>query len=154
MADLASLLQSLVDDGVVPGAVGLVARGDEVEVEAVGAMDLEGSAPMTPDAIFRIASITKPIVAAAAMLLVEDGVLRLEDPIARWLPELAEPMVVRRPDAPVDDVVPAVRPITVEDLQTFRAGWGFAADFLVAAAFGLAIAITVLLEGSCYEGSP
>jgi CubicO group peptidase (beta-lactamase class C family) len=151
MADLASLLQSFVDDGVVPGAVGLVARGDEVEVAAVGAMDLEGTAPMAPDAIFRIASITKPVIAAAAMLLVEDGVLRFEDPVARWLPELAEPMVVRRPDAPLDDVVPAVRPITVADLQTSRAGWGFATDFDLPAVQPL---FTVLGQGPSSDGVP
>jgi CubicO group peptidase (beta-lactamase class C family) len=129
MADLTSLLQSLVDHDLVPGAVAVVAHGDDVEVAAAGAMDLEGTAPMTPDSIFRLASTSKPITAAAAMLLVEDGVLRLDDPISRWLPELASPSVVRRPDAPLDDVVPARRPITVEDLQTFRAGWGFPADF-------------------------
>jgi CubicO group peptidase (beta-lactamase class C family) len=151
MADLASLLQSLVDDGLVPGAVALVAHGDEVEVAAAGAMDLEGTAPMTEDAIFRIASITKPIVAAAAMLLVEDGVLRLEDPISRWLPELAAPMVVRRPDSPLDDVVPAERPITVEDLQTFRAGWGFPADFSLPAVQPL---FSVLGQGPSSDGVP
>jgi CubicO group peptidase (beta-lactamase class C family) len=151
MADLTSLLQSLVDDGVVPGAVALVARGDEVEVAAAGALDLEGSAPMKPDSIFRIASITKPVVAAAVMLMVEDGVLRLDDPISRWLPELASPSVVRRPDGPVDDVVPAERPITVEDLQTFRAGWGFPADFSLPAVQPL---FTQLGQGPSSEGVP
>ena len=63
------------------------------------------------------------------MLLVEDGRIALDDPIARWLPELASPRVVRTPQSPIDDVVPAVRPITVEDLLTFRAGWGFPSDF-------------------------
>src|SRR5436305_1280761 len=103
MADLTSVLQSFVDNGQVPGAVGLVARGSEVEVAAVGGLDLEGTTAMTRDAIFRIASVTKTITAAAAMLLVEDGVLRLEDPISRWLPELASPSVVRRPESPQDD---------------------------------------------------
>jgi CubicO group peptidase (beta-lactamase class C family) len=151
MADLSSLLQSLVDDGVVPGAVGLVARGDGVEVAAAGAMDLEGTAPMTPESIFRVASITKPVVAAAAMLLVEDGVLRLDDPISRWLPELASPSVVRRPDSPVDDVVPARRPITVEHLQTFTAGWGFPADFGLPAVQPL---FTRLGQGPSSDGVP
>ena len=151
MADLTSLLQSLVDDGLVPGAVGLVARGDDVEVAAAGAMDVEGASPMTPDSIFRVASITKPITAAAAMLLVEDGLLRLGDPISKWLPELASPVVVRRPDGPVDDVVPAERPITVEDLQTFRAGWGFPADFGLPAVQPL---FTQLGQGPSTEGVP
>jgi CubicO group peptidase (beta-lactamase class C family) len=84
---------------------------------------------MAPDAIFRLASITKPIVAAAVMTLVEDGTLTLDAPVDEWLPELAKPTVVRTPTGPVDDVVPADRPITVEDLLTFRAGYGFPSDF-------------------------
>ena len=63
------------------------------------------------------------------MLLVDDGVIALEDPVDRWLPELASPKVVRTPASPVDDVVPAERPITVEDVLTSRAGWGFPDDF-------------------------
>jgi CubicO group peptidase (beta-lactamase class C family) len=84
---------------------------------------------MARNSIFRIASITKPITAAAVMMLVEDGRIALEDPVRRWLPELASPAVVRTPASPVDDVVPAVRPITVADLLTFRAGYGFPSDF-------------------------
>ncbi|MFC1431962.1 serine hydrolase domain-containing protein [Streptacidiphilus sp. N1-3] len=129
MSDLHDILQQYVSAGPLPGAVGLVARGDRVEVSAVGSVDTEGSAPMARDTIFRIASISKPLVAAAAMMLVEDGKLALEDPVAPWLPELAAPKVVRTPDAPVDDVVPANRPITVLDLLTFRAGYGFPSDF-------------------------
>ncbi|QUI34649.1 serine hydrolase domain-containing protein [Streptomyces alfalfae] len=115
--------------GRAPGAVALVARGEKAEVGAVGSVDTEGSAPMARDSIFRIASITKPIVAAAVMMLVDDGRIALDDPVATWLPELASPSVVRTPSSPVDDVVPAVRPITVLDLLTFRAGYGFPADF-------------------------
>jgi CubicO group peptidase (beta-lactamase class C family) len=126
---LHELMERYVADGTVPGAVGLVARGDRVEAAAVGSLDVEGTAPMTRDSIFRIASLTKPIVAAAVMMLVEDGRITLDDPVARWLPELAEPVVVRTPDGPVDDVVPAIRPITVADLLTSRAGYGFASDF-------------------------
>src|SRR5437870_3126542 len=77
----------------------------------------------------RIASITKPITAAAVMLLVDEGLVSLEAPIARWLPELASPQVVRTLESAIDDVVPAARPITVEDVLTFRAGWGFPSDF-------------------------
>ena len=97
--------------------------------QAVGSADVDGTAPMARDSIFRIASITKPITAAAVMLLVEDGRIALDDPVGRWLPELASPVVVRTPAGPVDDVVPAVRPITVLDLLTFRAGYGFPSDF-------------------------
>src|SRR5690242_17957753 len=129
MSDLNDVLEAHVGKGPVPGAVGLVARGDRIEVAAVGSVDVEGSAPMARDSIFRIASITKPIVAAGVMTLVDDGRISLQDPIAAWLPELASPSVVRTPGSPVDDVVPAARPITVEDLLSSRAGYGFPADF-------------------------
>ncbi|GAB2965738.1 beta-lactamase family protein [Amycolatopsis acidiphila] len=129
MTDLHTLLGRYVDDGTLPGAVGLVARGDEVEVAAVGSVGLGETAPMARDSIFRIASITKCVTAAAVLMLVEDGQVALDDPVARWLPELAAPAVVRTPDAPVDDVVPAARPITVADLLTSTAGYGFASDF-------------------------
>ena len=79
---------------------------------------------MTADSIFRIASITKPITAAATMVLVERGVLGLDDAVDQWLPELAEPKVLRDPSGPLDDVVPADRAITVRDLLTLRGGTG------------------------------
>ena len=129
MTTLHDILASHVANGTVPGAVGLVAGGDGVEVEAVGAADLDGGVPMARDSIFRIASITKPITGAAVMVLVEDGRIALDDPVAGWLPELASPMVVRTPASPVDDVVPAARPISVFDLLTGRAGYGFPSDF-------------------------
>jgi CubicO group peptidase (beta-lactamase class C family) len=129
MSNLHHVLQTNVGDGSVPGAVGLVARGDRVEVQAAGSADAGGTSPMARDSIFRIASITKPITAAAVMMLVEDGRIAMEDPVGQWLPELASPAVVRTPAGPVDDVVPAVRPITVVDLLTFRAGYGFPSDF-------------------------
>ena len=78
-------------DGSTPGAVGLVARGDRVDVKVVGSVDAAGTSPMARDSIFRIASITKPITAAAVMMLVEDGRIALDDPVDRWLPELASP---------------------------------------------------------------
>ncbi|MBC9719317.1 beta-lactamase family protein [Streptomyces sp. TRM66268-LWL] len=129
MTALHTLLQRYVDDGTVPGAVALIARGDRVEVQAVGTASAGGATPMTRDAIFRIASITKPIVAAAVLMLIEDGRIGLDDQVARWLPELEKPQVVRTPDAPVDDTVPAVRPITVRHLLDFTAGYGFTSDF-------------------------
>ncbi|MGD6742082.1 serine hydrolase domain-containing protein [Streptomyces sp. BH106] len=126
---LTEVLAPHVSKGPVPGAVGLVARGDRVEVAALGHTDTEGGTPMARDSIFRIASITKPIVAAALMTLVEEGRIALDSPISHWLPELAAPNVVRDPAGPIEDVIPAARPITVEDLLTFRAGWGFPSDF-------------------------
>ena len=116
-------------DGSVPGAVALVARGDRVEVRPSARVDVDGTAPMARDSIFRIASITKPIVAAAVMMLVEDGRIALDDPVAALAAGAG--VTDGRPHAgrPVDDVVPAVRPITVSDLLTFRAGYGFPSDF-------------------------
>jgi CubicO group peptidase (beta-lactamase class C family) len=134
VTNLRDILAASVDSGAVPGAVALVAHGDDVEVAAVGAVDVEGSRPMERDSIFRIASLTKPMVAAAAMMLVDDGQIALHDPIADWLPELATPVVVRTPQSPIDDVVPVARPITLFDLQTFRAGYGFPSDFTLPAA--------------------
>jgi CubicO group peptidase (beta-lactamase class C family) len=128
MADLHHLLDAYVGDGTLPGAVGLVARGDHTEAAVAGSVATDG-APMGRDSIFRFASITKPITAAAVMMLVEDGQLRLDAPVAPWLPELAEPKVVRTPASAVDDVVPAARPITVFDLLSSQAGYGFASDF-------------------------
>ena len=121
MTPLQDLLESVVESGAVPGAAALIARGEDVEIVAVGEVER--------DSIVRIASITKPIVAAAVMILVDDGLVSLDDPIARWLPELTSPRVVRTPESPIDDLVPAVRLVTVQDILTFRAGWGFPSDF-------------------------
>jgi CubicO group peptidase (beta-lactamase class C family) len=110
--------------GEMPGLVTLVARGDDVHVDAIGTMAFGGDEPMRRDTIFRIASLTKPILAAATMTLVEDGTLRLDEPVDRLLPELANRRVLRHIDGPLDDTVPAERPITVEDLLTFRMGFG------------------------------
>jgi CubicO group peptidase (beta-lactamase class C family) len=129
MTKLGDILDRHTSGGPTPGAVALVASGDRVEVEVAGTVDVDGTAPMARDSIFRIASITKPITAAAVMLLVENGTIGLDDPVEPWLPELAAPMVVRTPAGPVDDVVPAARPITVMDLLTFTAGYGFPSDF-------------------------
>ena len=100
MAKLKDILQARVDDGSVPGAVALVATGDDVELAVAGSVDTEGTAPMARESLFRIASITKPITAAAVLMLVEDGVLGLDSPVEEWLPELAKPVVVRTPSAP------------------------------------------------------
>jgi CubicO group peptidase (beta-lactamase class C family) len=128
MPDLHDLLDAYVGDGTLPGAVGLVARGDHTEAAVAGSVATDG-APMGRDSIFRFASITKPITAAAVMMLVEDGLLGLDAPVDSWLPELAEPKVARTPASAVDDVVPATRPITVFDLLSSQAGYGFASDF-------------------------
>lgn len=116
--------------GTVPGLVTLVARGDHVHVDAIGTPAFDDPAPLARDAIFRIASLTKPIVAAAAMSLVEEGVLQLDAPIDDLVPEVAVAgrRVLRSLGAELDDTVPARRPITVDDLLTSRMGFGALMD--------------------------
>jgi CubicO group peptidase (beta-lactamase class C family) len=113
-----------VERGVAPGLVTVVSRRGETHVDAIGMMAVDGTEPMQRDTIFRIASVTKPITAAAAMILVEEGTVRLDDPVDPLLPELADRQVLRRLDAAVDDTVPANRSITLRDLLTFRLGYG------------------------------
>ncbi|MFF2923464.1 serine hydrolase domain-containing protein [Streptomyces celluloflavus] len=122
---LREVLTGHVARGEVPGLVALVARRGEAHVEVIGTTEAEGGGgPMRGDAIFRIASVSKPVTAAAAMILVEECRLRLDDPVDELLPELADREVLRRPDGPLDDTVPAHRPITLRDLLTFRMGFG------------------------------
>ena len=121
---LHEVLTRHVESGDMPGLVALVARRGEVHVEAIGTTEAGGSEPMRRDTIFRIASISKQIAAAAAMTLVEECRLRLDDPVDGLLPELADRRVLARLDAPLDDTVPARRPITVRDLLTFVMGLG------------------------------
>src|SRR5437660_532212 len=113
-----------VERGEAPGMVTLVSRRGEVHVDAIGMKAVGGSDPMRRDTIFRIASMTKPITAVAAMILVEECKLRLDEPVDRLLPELADRKVLKWLDGPLHDSVPAKRPITVRDLLTFRMGFG------------------------------
>src|SRR5258705_3471016 len=83
---------------------------------------------MQRDTIFRIASMIKPITAAATMILVEECKLRLDEPVDKLLPELTNRRVLKRLDSPLDDTVPAKRSITVRDLLTFRIGFGSVMD--------------------------
>ncbi|MFE0652586.1 serine hydrolase domain-containing protein [Streptomyces sp. NPDC059534] len=121
---LREVLTRHVESGRIPGLVALVGRGDETHVEAIGTMRHDGGAPMRRDTIFRMASTTKPVAMAAAMVLLDECRLRLDDPIDRWLPELADRQVLRRADGPLDDTVPAKRPVTVRDLLTSTFGLG------------------------------
>ena len=107
----------------VPGLVALVGRGEQVHVEVLGELTV-GGAPMARDSIFRIASTTKPITAAATLAVVGEGLIGLDEPVDRLLPELAGRRVLRRMDGPLQDTVPATRSITVRDLLTFTFGFG------------------------------
>jgi CubicO group peptidase (beta-lactamase class C family) len=113
-----------VERGEVPGVVTVIARRGKVHVTAAGTMAAGGSEPIRPDTLFRVTSMTKPITAVAAMILVEEGKLRLDEPVDRLLPELSGRRVLKRLDGPVEDTVPANRPITVRDLLTFTMGFG------------------------------
>jgi CubicO group peptidase (beta-lactamase class C family) len=120
-----AIIEREIASGYAAGAVALVADRSGHEIIPAGAAILGGAA-MQPDTIFRIASMTKPVTAVAALMLVEDGKLALEEPVERLAPELAERKVLRRIDGPLDEVTSARRPITVEDLLTFRLGFGVA----------------------------
>lgn len=120
---LHDVLAGHVRDGRLPGAVLALSRGGHDHIDAVGSMT-PGGAPVGPGALFRITSMTRPVTAVAALRLIAGGRLSLADPIERWLPELAGRPVLRRLDGPLDDTVAARRPVTVEDLLTFRSGFG------------------------------
>jgi CubicO group peptidase (beta-lactamase class C family) len=118
------VMADYVERGDVPGLVTLVSRRDEVHVNVIGTRAFKNPDPMRRDTIFRISSMTKPIIAVATMILVEECKLRLDEPVDRWLPELADRRVLKRLDGPLDDTVSAKRAITVRDLLTFRMGFG------------------------------
>jgi CubicO group peptidase (beta-lactamase class C family) len=122
--ELSRTLSGHVERGDVPGIVALIARGPDFEILCFGEATLGGGRPIGRDTLFRIASITKPIVGAAAMALIDRGAMALTDPVARWLPELASPRVLRSLESPIDDTVRANREITVEDVLSFKLGWG------------------------------
>jgi CubicO group peptidase (beta-lactamase class C family) len=108
----------------LPGLVTLIAQGDTVRTDTFGTKSFDTDEPMRRETLFRIASMTKPVLAVATLMLIEDGKLALEDRIDRWLPELADPRVLQRIDGPLDETVAARRPLTVDDLLTFRLGSG------------------------------
>ncbi|GAA5024187.1 hypothetical protein GCM10025734_82340 [Kitasatospora paranensis] len=118
------VLERHVDSGRIPGLVALVGRGDETHVEALGTMNHGGGAPMRRDTIFRMASTSKPVTMAAAAVLLDECRLRLDDLVEPWLPELADRRVLKQIDGPLDDTVPAGRPVTVRDVLTSTFGLG------------------------------
>jgi CubicO group peptidase (beta-lactamase class C family) len=118
------LMSGYVERGEIPGMVTLIARGDEAHVDALGTMAVGDSRPIERDAIFRVASITKPVTAVAAMILVEECRIHLDDAVDEWLPELSDRKVLKGIGSELDDVVPAKRAITVRDLFTFMMGFG------------------------------
>ena len=126
LAQVQPALQSVVDSGDLSGAVTLIWRGgEELQFNAVGQRNIEAGLPMTRDTLFRIASMTKPITTVAAMMLLEEGKLALQDPITKWAPEFANMRVLKEATGPVEDTYPSPRDITIEDLMTHRAGLAY-----------------------------
>jgi CubicO group peptidase (beta-lactamase class C family) len=120
-----------VGEDKVPGLVALVAHADEVHVEALGTLGC-GGGPVERASLFRIASTTKPITAAATLALIREGLLELDEPVDRLLPEMANRRVLRRMDGPLDDTLPAEAPVTVRGLLTFTFGFGMAMEMFMA----------------------
>src|SRR5215467_9102120 len=127
LAGLHAAAERHVGDDRVPGLVTLVARGGQVHVEALGRLSV-GGPPVARDSLFRIASTTKPITAAVTLAVAAEGLIGLDEPVDRLLPELAGCRVLRRMDGPLEDTVPAARAITVRDLLTFTFGFGMVGE--------------------------
>jgi CubicO group peptidase (beta-lactamase class C family) len=126
LAQIGPALQAIVDQGALAGVVTLIwRRGEVVQVDTVGKRDIASGAPMERDTLFRIASMTKPVTTLAALMLVEEGKLKLDDPVTLWLPELKDMQVLKAADGPLDATLPALRDITVEDLMTHRSGLAY-----------------------------
>lgn len=133
------VLDDAIAAGKVPGAIAAVTAPGRDPAIYVGGDDGFGS-PLRRDTIMRIASISKPIVATAAMAMVDSGEIAPADPITRWLPELAGRPVLRAENAPLDDTVPTAREVTVEDVLTFRCGDGMLPRFPMDAPIQMAYA--------------
>jgi CubicO group peptidase (beta-lactamase class C family) len=129
---LEEIVEAAVARGDAPGVVAAVGRGDEAYVTAAGVMAV-GGPPMRADTLFRISSVTKPVTAAVVLGLAEDGLLGLDEPVDRLLPELAGRRVLRRPDGPLTDTVEAERAVTARDLLTFTWGFGMQGAMFMAA---------------------
>ncbi|HTT96567.1 MAG TPA: serine hydrolase domain-containing protein [Rhizomicrobium sp.] len=126
LAAVAPMLQGVVDAGDLSGMVTMVWRnGEIVQFNTIGKRDIVTNKPMERDTLFHIMSMTKPVTSVAALMLMEEGKLKLDDPITKWIPEFANMRVLRRPDGPVDETEPSPRDITVEDLFTHRSGLAY-----------------------------
>ena len=126
LSGITEILSGVIASGDLAGALTLVWRkGQEVRFEALGQRDIDAKAPMTRDTLFRIASMTKPVTTVAALMLMEDGKLKLDDPITKWAPEFADMQVLKNATGPLDETYPAARDITIDDLMTHRSGLAY-----------------------------
>jgi CubicO group peptidase (beta-lactamase class C family) len=122
-------MQAYVDRGTFAGMVTLIARkGRVVHLQAFGWQELETKRPMTVDSIFRIYSMSKPVTSTAAMMLCEEGKLRLADPVSRYLPEFKEAQVMLAHPDGTYDLLPAQREMTIHDLMTHSGGLSYGSD--------------------------
>ena len=122
MPEVVQSIDAVVAKGAFAGAAFAVWRDGSLETGAVGSRDPAAGLPIAPDTIFRIASMSKPITSVAALMLVEEGRLSLDEAISRYAPPFARMRVLRSPTGPLDDTVPAAREITIDDLLTHRSG--------------------------------
>jgi len=120
-----AFLKRFIDEGQVNGSIACVFRHGKLDLYAVeGWLDADHKNRMREDAIFYLASLSKPVTGVAALILMEQGKIKPEDPIDRWLPELANRKVLRKPDGPLDETIPSPRAITVSDLLSMHMGMG------------------------------
>lgn len=127
LAAIPAALKPVIEAGDLSGFVTLLWRKGEVaQVNTIGHRDVDAGLPMTRDTLFRIASMTKPITSVATLMLLEEGKLRLDDPITKWMPEFADMQVLKSATGEVGDTVPAARDITIDDLMTHRSGLAYA----------------------------
>ncbi|MGO1165860.1 MAG: serine hydrolase domain-containing protein [Janibacter sp.] len=125
--DFTPTLDRLVDDGHLAGWVAGTVDPRGPKIRTGGRRSLDGPG-MSADTQFALSSTTKPLGGALTLRLVELGLLDLEDPVGRWLPELADPQVLTSPGAPLDDTVTAQGPITVHQLLTMTPGFGWVSE--------------------------
>jgi CubicO group peptidase (beta-lactamase class C family) len=138
---LSKALEGYVERGEFAGVITLIHRhGELAHTDSIGWQDKEARIPIQRDTIVRLASMTKPITTVAALTLVEEGKLRLFDPVETWLPELANRMVMRDANGSPDDVYPSPRSITLHDLLTYRMGLGWGATSLRSRLFAMTAA--------------
>jgi CubicO group peptidase (beta-lactamase class C family) len=151
LADVRTAMQRFIDEGQVAGIVMLTWRHDEIaQADSLGFRDLDARTPMTRDTLFRIASMTKPVTSVAALMLVEEGRIALESPVAKWLPELAKPQVLVDPEGPMSQTEAARTQITLLDLLTHRSGLAYH----FTAAGELAAAYENIFNGFDVQGDP
>ena len=126
LAQIAPTLQPIADAGDLSGFVTLLFRHGEIaQINTIGHRDLEKKLPMERDTLFRIASMTKPVTSIAALMLMEEGKFRLEDPITKFAPEFKSMRVLKDAQGPLDQTVPAAREITFDDIFTHRSGLAY-----------------------------